>query len=118
MVKTLRHLCTRHRVVAPSLCQLYGDDSYSSRSEESSSHSSIELESMDSELPSLQALNNSPNGRYKKAVLCSIHQPTSDIFELFTHIILMDAGRIVYQGRTEEAIEFFTRFVFHWFHHI
>ncbi|XP_037818280.1 protein brown [Lucilia sericata] len=113
VVKTLRHLCTRHRVMAPSLTALYGEDSYSSPSDSSSSHSSphssIEMEAFDSDLPSLKALNNSPNGRYKKAIICSIHQPTSDIFELFTHIILMDAGRIIYQGRTEEALEFFTR---------
>ncbi|XP_023302901.2 protein brown [Lucilia cuprina] len=113
VVKTLRHLCTRHRVMAPSLTALYGEDSYSSPSDSSSSHSSphssIEMETFDSDLPSLKALNNSPNGRYKKAIICSIHQPTSDIFELFTHIILMDAGRIIYQGRTEEAFEFFSR---------
>ncbi|TMW41116.1 hypothetical protein DOY81_013803, partial [Sarcophaga bullata] len=109
VVKTLRHLCTRHRIMAPSLCALYGDDSYSSPSDESSPHSSIEMENLNSDLPSLKALNNSPNGRYKKGIICSIHQPTSDIFELFTHIILMDAGRIIYQGRTEEAVEFFTR---------
>lgn len=115
VVKTLRHLCTRHRIVAPSLTALYGEDSYTSPSDSSSSrsspHSSIEMEPLTSNLPSLEALNNSPNGRYKKAIICSIHQPTSDIFELFTHIILMDAGRIIYQGRTEEALEFFTRFV-------
>ena len=98
--------------MAPSLCALYGDDSYSSPSEESSPHSSIEMENLNSDLPSLKALNNSPNGRYKKGIICSIHQPTSDIFELFTHIILMDAGRIIYQGRTEQAVEFFTRFAF------
>ncbi|XP_065369460.1 protein brown [Calliphora vicina] len=113
VVKTLRHLCTRHRIVTPSLTALYGEDSYTSPSDSSSSrsspHSSIEMETLTSDLPSLEALNNSPNGRYKKAIICSIHQPTSDIFELFTHIILMDAGRIIYQGRTEEALEFFTR---------
>lgn len=45
----------------------------------------------------------------KKAVICSIHQPTSDIFELFTHVVLMDAGRIIYQGSTADAMLFFTR---------
>ncbi|KAM7343551.1 brown isoform 2-T2 [Cochliomyia hominivorax] len=116
VVKTLRHLCTRHRVMAPSLTALYGEDSYTSPSDSSSSrnspHSSIEMDTFDSDLPSLKALNKSPNGRYKKAIICSIHQPTSDIFELFTHIILMDAGRIIYQGRTEEALESFTRLGF------
>lgn len=45
----------------------------------------------------------------KKAIVCSIHQPTSDIFELFTHIVLMDAGRIIYQGSSADAMLFFTR---------
>ncbi|XP_005179101.1 protein brown isoform X1 [Musca domestica] len=109
VIKTLRHLCTRHRILNKSLTSLYGEDSYSSPSGESSPGSSIEMEILDSDLPSLKALNNSPNGRYKKAIICSIHQPTSDIFELFTHIVLMDAGRLVYQGRTEDAVEFFTK---------
>ncbi|XP_037944208.1 protein brown-like [Teleopsis dalmanni] len=116
VVKTLRHLCTRHRVVKSSLTSLYGEDSFSTPSD-ISSRSSIEMEVFKSnenlfeslkELPSLSVFNNSPNGRQKKAIICSIHQPTSDIFELFTHIILMDAGRIIYQGSTEKALQFFT----------
>lgn len=46
-----------------------------------------------------------------KAVICSIHQPTSDIFQCFSEIILMHAGRCVFQGKTEDAFEFFSRFV-------
>lgn len=41
-----------------------------------------------------------------KAVLCTIHQPTSEIFELFSNIILMHSGRIVYQGTMKEADQF------------
>ncbi|XP_030386604.1 protein brown [Scaptodrosophila lebanonensis] len=117
VIKTLRHLCTRRRIAKHSLTQVYGEDSYSTPSDESISNS-FEMEVVDQshesllsswkELPTLNILNNSPNGTQKKAAICSIHQPTSDIFELFTHIILMDAGRIVYQGRTEKAAKFFT----------
>lgn len=46
-----------------------------------------------------------------KAVICSIHQPTSDIFQCFSEIILMHAGRCVFQGKTEDAFDFFSRFV-------
>lgn len=46
-----------------------------------------------------------------KAVICSIHQPTSDIFMCFSHIILMHAGRCVFQGKTEDAFDFFSKFV-------
>ena len=38
-----------------------------------------------------------------RIVLLSIHQPTSDIFHLFTNIILMNAGRIVFHGTVDEA---------------
>ncbi|XP_017147810.1 protein brown isoform X1 [Drosophila miranda] len=118
VIKTLRHLCTRRRITKHSLSQVYGEDSFETASGESSGSNSIEMEivgrSHESllqgmrDLPTLGLLNSSPNGSLKKAAICSIHQPTSDIFELFTHIILMDGGRIVYQGRTEQAAKFFT----------
>lgn len=44
-----------------------------------------------------------------KAVICSIHQPTSEIFRYFTHIILMHNGRCAFQGTTGEAADHFTR---------
>lgn len=44
-----------------------------------------------------------------KAIICSIHQPTSDIFQCFSQIILMHAGRCVFQGNTDDAFNFFSR---------
>lgn len=38
-----------------------------------------------------------------RTVLFSIHQPTSDIFHLFTNILLMSAGRIIFHGTVDEA---------------
>lgn len=46
----------------------------------------------------------------RKVVMCSIHQPSSEVFEYFSHIILMYAGRIVFQGSTTEASTFFSRY--------
>lgn len=46
-----------------------------------------------------------------KAVICSIHQPTSDIFQCFSEIILMHAGRCIFTGNTEDAFDFFAKFV-------
>lgn len=43
-----------------------------------------------------------------RIILFSIHQPTSDIFHLFTNIILMNAGRIVFHGTVQEAQKLFT----------
>lgn len=58
-------------------------------------------------MPTQQQLNRMP----PKAVICSIHQPTSDIFQCFSHIILMYAGRCVFQGTADEAIQHFSKFV-------
>ncbi|XP_037035934.1 protein brown, partial [Bradysia coprophila] len=44
-----------------------------------------------------------------KAIICSIHQPTSEVFECFTHVILMQSGRVCFQGTVDEAQSFFGR---------
>eukprot|EP00939_MAST-03C_sp_MAST-3C-sp1_P004516 g4516.t1 len=43
------------------------------------------------------------------AVLCTIHQPSSEIFNKFTHTILIHAGRIVYGGTVNEVAAHFSR---------
>lgn len=43
-----------------------------------------------------------------RIILFSIHQPTSDIFHLFTNIILMNAGKIIFHGTVQEAQKLFT----------
>lgn len=42
-------------------------------------------------------------------VLCTIHQPSSEVFELFDNIIMMKDGRIMYQGTVEGVVEGFTQ---------
>lgn len=42
-------------------------------------------------------------------ILTTIHQPSSKIFELFHGLILLQTGRIVYQGPPSAAIAFFAR---------
>ncbi|KAH1009593.1 hypothetical protein HUJ04_001925 [Dendroctonus ponderosae] len=42
-----------------------------------------------------------------KTILCTIHQPSSAIFGMFTQLILVADGRIAYMGRRATAIEFF-----------
>lgn len=44
-----------------------------------------------------------------KAIMCSIHHPTAELFEIFTHVILMYAGTIAFQGTLDEAQQFFLR---------
>ncbi|CRL08298.1 CLUMA_CG021332, isoform A [Clunio marinus] len=43
-----------------------------------------------------------------RIILFSIHQPTSDIFQLFTNVILMKSGRIIFHGSVQEAENLFT----------
>lgn len=44
-----------------------------------------------------------------KAILCTIHQPTSEIFQCFSHIILLYQGRCVFQGQPQDAIVYFSK---------
>ncbi|XP_069704164.1 protein scarlet-like isoform X2 [Periplaneta americana] len=43
-----------------------------------------------------------------KAVLCSIHQPPSDILSCFHKIILLAAGKVAFQGTLTQAHTFFS----------
>nr|CAD7414751.1 unnamed protein product [Timema poppensis] len=42
-----------------------------------------------------------------KTVLCTIHQPSSNIFNMFNQFILVAEGRIAYFGCTQTALTFF-----------
>lgn len=57
----------------------------------------------------MSLMSHSPIKMPARAIICSIHQPTSEIFQCFSQIILMHAGRAVFQGKTEDAFDFFSR---------
>uniref|UniRef100_A0A336KXP5 CSON001284 protein n=1 Tax=Culicoides sonorensis TaxID=179676 RepID=A0A336KXP5_CULSO len=58
-------------------------------------------------LRDLIGLDNSKNFN-NKAVVCSVHQPSSFLFHLFTHLILMSTnGKIVFQGKIQDAVRIF-----------
>lgn len=42
-----------------------------------------------------------------KIVVCVIHQPSSDTFNLFTHLCLLAKGRTAYLGELSKAVEYF-----------
>ena len=44
------------------------------------------------------------------AVLCTIHQPSSEVFQLFDLVIFMKDGLIFYQGPVSEITPHFSRF--------
>jgi len=47
-----------------------------------------------------------------KTVVCTIHQPSSELFDMFNKIILLSEGRIAFMGDTKSALKFFARLVF------
>jgi len=48
-----------------------------------------------------------------KTVICTIHQPSSEVFELFDRILLMAEGRTAYLGPIGQALYFFAERVPH-----
>lgn len=44
------------------------------------------------------------------AVLCTIHQPSSEVFQLFDLVIFMKDGLIFYQGKVSDIGPHFSRF--------
>ncbi|CAG2121348.1 unnamed protein product, partial [Medioppia subpectinata] len=43
-----------------------------------------------------------------RTIVCTIHQPSSQVFALFDHILLMADGRVAFMGTTETAKHFFS----------
>jgi ABC-type multidrug transport system ATPase subunit len=41
--------------------------------------------------------------------VCTIHQPSSQVFALFDRILLMAEGRVAYLGSVRGALDFFAR---------
>ncbi|XP_060604434.1 protein white-like, partial [Ruditapes philippinarum] len=42
-----------------------------------------------------------------KTVICTIHQPSSEVFALFHHVLLMAEGRVAFLGDSAGALNFF-----------
>lgn len=42
-----------------------------------------------------------------KAVVCTVHQPSSEVFELFDRILLLEKGRVAYMGPRDRMLDFF-----------
>ncbi|PVD37708.1 hypothetical protein C0Q70_00308 [Pomacea canaliculata] len=43
----------------------------------------------------------------KRTILCTIHQPSSEIFAMFNQILLLAEGRVAFMGSSKQAVEFF-----------
>lgn len=45
----------------------------------------------------------------QKTILCTIHQPSSELFKMFDRLLLMADGRFAFMGNADEALEFFEK---------
>ena len=44
-----------------------------------------------------------------RTCLCTIHQPSPQIFELFDKIVLLSAGKLVYFGPAQKVVPYFSQ---------
>ena len=58
---------------------------------------------------SIQVLGNLASRR--KTIICTIHQPSSEVFAMFDRILLMAEGRTAYLGSAKDALPFFSSLV-------
>ncbi|XP_054159477.1 protein white-like [Oppia nitens] len=43
-----------------------------------------------------------------RTVICTIHQPSSEVFSVFNQLLLLSNGRVAFLGKSDKAIEFFS----------
>lgn len=48
-----------------------------------------------------------------RTILCTIHQPSSEIFAMFDQVLLMAEGRVAFMGPSAQAMEFFGSLNYH-----
>jgi ABC-type multidrug transport system ATPase subunit len=46
-----------------------------------------------------------------KTIICTIHQPSSEIFEMFDKLCLLAEGRLAFIGSLKSALEFFEKYL-------
>lgn len=44
-----------------------------------------------------------------RTIICTIHQPSSEVFNLFQNLLLMADGRVAYLGPTQDALGYFSQ---------
>lgn len=44
-------------------------------------------------------------------IMCTIHQPSSQLFAMFHQVLLLAEGRVAFSGTPDQALDFFARLV-------
>lgn len=45
--------------------------------------------------------------RRGRCILCTVHQPSSELFAMFNHVLILSAGRTAFMGTTKDCLQFF-----------
>ncbi|EGC37181.1 hypothetical protein DICPUDRAFT_54176 [Dictyostelium purpureum] len=45
-----------------------------------------------------------------RSVICTIHQPRSNIYDMFDRLLLLGEGNVIYCGDTTKAVDYFSRY--------
>ncbi|XP_035718100.1 ATP-binding cassette sub-family G member 1-like [Vespa mandarinia] len=51
--------------------------------------------------------------RDNKTIICTIHQPSATIYEMFDHIYLLADGRCMYDGTSKNTVDYFAKLGLH-----
>ena len=46
-----------------------------------------------------------------KTIVCTIHQPSSEVFAMFDRLLLLAEGRVAYCGTSQGALAFFEKYI-------
>lgn len=44
-----------------------------------------------------------------RTIISTIHQPSSEVYEMFDQLLIMAEGRVAYMGPADKALQFFER---------
>lgn len=47
-----------------------------------------------------------------RTIICTIHQPSTQIFNLFSHVLLLSYGRVLYFGETKHIKDYFAQSIY------
>lgn len=47
-----------------------------------------------------------------RTVISTIHQPNSDIFEMFDRLVLLAKGKIIYFNKADQSVDYFSKIGF------
>lgn len=46
------------------------------------------------------------------SIMCTIHQPSSQLFAMFHQVLLLADGRVAFMGTPDQALDFFARYFY------